>query len=300
MSITKSEDYWKGYDDETNFAGGVAGIAYAETEPANTAALTSQSFPTNETQEYPALEYDQQALEAAGQKMQVKNTFTVDKTFTPGKMIQYVQDNLWITKAMAGTSGAVPVGSWCEVFKDGQRIRAAYGCYDTLYTLELSKTEAPKETIEYKSYDVKDTGTPANFSDAKVWLTTALKKHSDFTVTVDGGTVVDFDTLKLTITKEYTEKQSGEELHKYPYLQKQFWEVELSTFNYDSDHFLDLETSAADIFPLTIAGWGQTLTLVNMKIKKDSLNIKEVPEKGLKLYSCTFEIGGDSSGSALA
>lgn len=292
MTTTKSDDYWIGYDDETNYAGGVAGAAYAETEPANTAALTSWNYPMNEEQDVPAIEYIHEAKEAAGQAMTTKQTFIVDETILPGKSVHFVQNATWIDKAIAGTMGAVPTDSWCQVYKDGQRLRYAYGCYTTTYTLELSKTTDPKETVEYGCYEVK-TGTDGNFGTAKAWDTTAEKKHSDFTVTIDGVPLNDYDTLKITITKTYTEKQAGQLLHKYPYLVGINIEIEIGTFDYDSDHFLDLESSTADLFTITVTGFGaKTLSATNMKVKNGTLNINKVPAKGLKTYSCTFEIGG--------
>ena len=300
MTVTHSEDYWNGYDEETNFGGGVAGIAYAATEAANTAALTEQSQPMNETQIIPVLEFQQTAFESAGQGKSTKQTFTVDTRVLEGEKHQFVQDVIWITRAIAGTAGAVPVSSWCEVYKDGQRLRSAYGCHDTQYVLNIptpSPDAPPKESITYNSYIVKDTVTPANFATAKAWLTTAPKEHFDFRIALAGTDLSDWTDATLTITKEYTEKTAGQAYHKYPYLQKHSWELTISTYDYPGV-LLDLETSAANLFEVEIAfdtpTDANTLELTEMKIQPDSINIKEVPEKGMKLYTFTIEIGGAS------
>ena len=299
MTTVYSGKMWRGKYDETNFAGGKDGAAYAETEP-TLANLKAMNYTFNETQELPVAEYNQEAMEAAGQNASTKQTFTTDKTILPGKMVQVVQNADWLEKAIGAGNGSddglVPQNSWCEVNYDGKRVKAAYGCYTKTYTLDVPKPkDLPKETVEYDVYDVETVGTPANFSTANVWLTTAAIKHSAFTVTINTVDLLDFESLKLIVTNEYTEKQGGEELHKYPRLSKQSWEVEISTYDYVAS-LDDLETSAADLFTIVIVGWdGSTVTLTNMKIKPESVNIKEIPEKGMKLYSATYEIGGAST-----
>jgi hypothetical protein len=151
----------------------------------------------------------------------------------------------------------------------------------------------------YTVYNVKDVGTPGNFSDAKVWDTTAPKEHFDFRVAVDGTDLNDWENVVISTNLEYTEKPAGQELHKYPYLQKQDWTVEISTYDY-AGVLDDLETESASLIEFEcdvdyIDNAGTTvLEFTNMKIQPDSVNIKEVPEKGMKLYTFTLEIGGNS------
>jgi hypothetical protein len=299
MVVTHSNTYWNGRLTETNYAGGSAGAAYAKTEPANTAALTSQNYPFNETQTFPVLEYDQEAVEAAGQPADVKQTFTKSATILPGKKAQYLQLDDWIDWIIAqkDNEGGLPATSWCEVYKDGQRLRAVYGCYMTQYTLSWDGAGWPKEEIEYNAYEVIDVVTGANFSTAKAWDTTAPSTHKSMVLTID-SVEYEVKSLSMPVTLKYVSpdnKQSSDYFHKFPYFEKfETWELAFEIYAYDSDHFLDLETVAADLFTITLAGFAaKTLTLNQMKVKKDTLNIKDVPEKGMKLYAGTFEIGGD-------
>ena len=295
--MTHSKDYWNGYVDETNYAGGDGGATYAETEPANTAALTSQNYPFNESQDFPSIEYKQEAVKAPGQNADVVKTFTSGLDILVGKKVQYVQNATWIGKAVGykDNEGELPTGSWCEVFKDGQRIRAAYGCYLTNYQLTWDGPSFPKETVDYRAYNVKST-TEANFATAKSWDSTAVKIHKDITLTVD-GTTYETKNGTLTIVPKFIEpdnRQSGAFYHKFPYFTEfEKIEVEFGLYAYDSDHFVDLETETADLFSITLAVWGQTLTLSNMKLKNETINIRTMPEKGMKPYTGTFEMGGD-------
>lgn len=299
MVVSHAKDYWNGYLTETNYAGGSAGAAYAKTEPANTAALTAQNYPFNEAQPFPVLEYDQEAVEAAGQAADVKQTFTRTANILDGKKIQFLQNATWIDWIIdqKDNEGGLPDASWCEIYKDGQRLRAAYGCYMTNYVLSWDGAGWPKEEFDYKAYEVIDVVTGANFSTAKTWATTAPSTHKSMVLTVDSVTY-EVKSLTMTVPLVYIEpdsKQSGTFFHKFPYFSKfENWDIEFEVYAYDSDHFLDLETETADLFVITLAGFGaKTLTLNNMKVKKDTLNIKDMPEKGLKLYSGTFEMGGD-------
>lgn len=293
--MTYSGSYWNGYLDETNFGGGAGGAIYTPTEPANSAALTSQNHPFNEEADVPVKEYNQEALEAAGQGKSEKTTFTNETTVLQGLKHQYVQNYDWIAKAISGTSGAIPTDTWCEVYYDGQRYKAAYGCYMGEYSLTIDKRSWPKEDITYNAWDVLDVATPGNFSTPVDWdKVNAPKIYHDWAVTIDGTALTEFSTATLTVTPEYTEPTAGVELHNFPYMIKHDWTLDFSCYEYLSV-LEDLETSTANLFPVVISGWGQTLTLTNMKIQKDSLNIKTMPEKGQKVYSAIVEIGGNST-----
>lgn len=296
---TTGTDLFASLTDYSALVGEASGLVYVGLEPADTAALTSQSMPFNETQIFPVKEYAQTAFEAAGQGKSTKQTFTVDTRILDGEKHQFVQNSIWMMRATTDdiTAGAIPSGSWCEVYYDGQRYRGAYGCYGTSYTLSIptpSADNAPKEDIIYKSYNVK-TVTDGNFSSAKAWLGTAPKEHFDFGITIGDDTLLDWTNAVLTVEKEYTEKAAGEELHKYPYLMKHNWTLEVTTYDYPAV-IDDLETSGASLVSVVITGWdSKTLTLTNMKVQPESVNIREVPEKGMKEYSFMMEIGGAST-----
>ena len=205
MTTYYSGKMWRGKYDETNFAGGKEGAAYAEIEPA-LADLKAMNYTFNETQELPVAEYNQEAMEAGGQNASTKQTFTTDKTILPGKMVQVVQNADWLEKAIGAGNGSddglVPQNSWCEVNCDGKRVKAAYGCYTKTYTLDVPKPkDLPKETVEYDAYNAKTVGTPTNFATAVAWDTTAAKKHSDFSVIIDAAyQVVDVGGAKTITT----------------------------------------------------------------------------------------------------
>jgi len=295
-----SKLYWRAYVNETNYAGGDAGAAYAETEPANVAALTSDNTPMNVEQAYPDQEYLQPTERPAGLAGDVVQTFTTGILIKPAKKIQWVQNSTWIDKMVAykDNEAALPVGSWCEVFETGTGTYAAYGGFMTTYILSIPEGNAakPQEEIDYKYYSSK-TATAGNFT-SKAWDTTTPKIKKDFTLTVDS---VDykFKTLTLTIVALFEEDPgSSQYQNKYPYfIGYESIEIEFTTREYDSDHMLDFKAEAFDPCTITIAGWGKTLTLNNMKPKNDTMNVFVQPESGNKMYSGIFEMGGDTNPS---
>ena len=293
MTINYSEDYWKGLLDETNFGGGSAGAAYAESEPANTTALTSYNYPFNETQENPTKEYIHEARESAGQAVATKDTFVTDTTITGGKIVQLFQSDYFLVAALSDAGGALPSTSWCEVFNDGDELKAAYGCYVKEEKITFPKApELIKEEISYNAYDVIDVATDDNFTSAKAWDTTN-KPACTTSISIDGVTLISYAEGSLSIVKEFSEKPAGCGLHKYPYLQKKTIEVTVSSEQYISE-LKDLGSDTTNLFPIVMvisyAGTSKTLTLNNMKVKES--NINEIPEKGTKENSITFEVGG--------
>ena len=293
MTTNYSEEYWKGRFTETNFGGGSAGAAYAKTEPANTAALTSLNYPENETQENPTKEYIHESKEAAGQGVDTVQTFTTDETITDGKMIQAFQTPYYLEAAVDDDGGDLPANSWCEVFPDGNELKAAYGCY--VKELSLTFPKAPdliKEEVTYGAYDVIDVVTDANFSTAKAWDSTN-KPGCTASITIDTVLLNHYQDATLTISKEFREKGAGCGLHKYPYLVKRTIELEVNSDEYIKE-LKDLEVSTVTPFTIVIvityAATTRTLTLTNMRTKES--NIREIPSKGMKTNSITFEIGG--------
>ena len=298
MTSYNSKVYWRGYLNEANYAGGSAGAAYAETEPADQDALTSDNFPMNTAQQYPDQEYIHEAQRAAGLAGDVVQTFTTGILIRPAKKIVWVQNSTWIDKVVAykDNESALPVGSWCEVFETGGGTYAAYGCFITNYILSVPEGNAgkPQEEIDYLYYSTK-TATAGNFT-SKAWATTAPKNKKAWTLTVDS---VDYKIKSLTLTmtmKFESDPGSTQYFNKYPYFAGyETIEVAFTTHEYDSDHMLDFKTETVDLSTITLAGWGKTLTLNNMKPKNDTFNVFEQPEQGTKLYSGVFEMGGDTN-----
>lgn len=308
MSTTHSKDYWRAIRHEDYYAGMAAN--YDEAEPANTAALSSDNWPVNENQKYPVAEYIQVAHEAAGQKGDEKKTFTKDLMVKPGTKKHRVQNTTWIDKAVAfnekdgvlpdetGASLGADLGSWTEVFKRGANAgyKGAYGCYIQTYVLNLASNDYPTEEITYGAFNVKNI-TDANFSTPKDWSGATLKIHKDFTVTIDGNPAAEIVALTLTINLTFTsedKKAAGSYYHKHPRFEKYEITVDVTLRDYHTV-LIDTETEAANLMTITIAGWGKTLTLGEMKLQDGSGNVSEVPEKGMKEYKGIFEIGGDCS-----
>ncbi|MFA5349505.1 MAG: hypothetical protein WC309_04035 [Candidatus Paceibacterota bacterium] len=367
--MTHSKSYWRGYLDETNFGGGSAGAAYAKTEPANTAALSSLPQPFNEVNVMPTAVYEQVAMESAGQPGDSKTTFTTDKTIVDGKLSQIMNGIVFLGHALStiidDDEGSIPKSSWCEINYDGQRLKSAYGCYIKDHTISVPKpTDLPKETVAYSAFDVIDVVTGANFATAKAWGGTPYR-HKDFAFYIDGSVLTDWDSAEIAVKNEWTDKQAGNFLNYYPRLKKTDITLSLSSFNY-LGCLDDGETETADLFDIFVAIGSPLITtesgsdastdtiiyvtngsadndayngkfmiiegqvreidayvgatkaatlgavlsgapangcaliiadhvlsLHEMKIDPKSININEMPEKGMKLYSADFEIGGD-------
>ena len=301
MTVYHTKDGWWEYYPETNFAGGPAGAAYATTAPSGAAELTPCNAPFNEDQTMPMIEYIQEAEEMAGQDIMTKTVFTKGAKAIPGKLVQYMQNSTWLDMA-AGISpaetggGAVPK-TFLLHYDNLVNQYTAYGCYITVYTLSGSKgAEFLKETIEFMPYDVQDedvvmdttpfdlTTAPANFEDV-----------GTTTITIDGDPIVDLESFTLTITNTYTEgPHAGSYFHKYPFLEKRDVELEMEflTFQADLDQLL-AEGPSADPIDIVFTPMGKcNVSITNLKLKPESTNINVIPEKGMKRWKTTFEIGG--------
>lgn len=296
-------DLFTALDDYVSIGGATAGTI-----------LTGSSQPFNESQIYPTLEYQQTAIESIGQGKSTKLTLTNSTTVLDGgEKHQYCQDDIWLVRALGGAdgtdqaAGAVPANSWAEGFYDGKQYGKASGCYITEYNINLPSptgdgTSPPKENITYNTYLVEymTSGTIASP------IGTQPNLHFDNAISLDGIALQDWKDATLTITKEWTEKTASPEFHKHPYLQKHSWTLDITTFNYPVDNsslnILEyLQTKLVNLFSVVIKGWRtnagveKTLTLTNMKILPGSINIREAPEKGMKEYTFTIEIGGAST-----
>lgn len=295
MSYYHSKSFWRAYVNEDNFGGGDGGAAYAETEPADSDALTADNYPINTVQSYVKKEYIHEAERVAGQSGDVVKTLTTGINIIPGKRIHRLQNATWIDRVIAykDNEGAVPVGSWCEIFEKGDDLKAAYGCYITNYSMSVGAGNAalPQEEIEYRAYNVKDA---ANSFTIKPWSETTPKRKKDVVLTI-GGTDFLVKSINLSIVPIWSEDPgSGQDEHKFVLFEGyESIEVEFTTEKFQTD-MTDLESETATLHTVNITGFGEkTLTLNEMKFKNESINDFEQPESGLKIYSGTLEMGGD-------
>ena len=306
MTVTHTKNAWWEYYPETNIAGGPAGAAYATTAPSGAAELNPCNYPFNEEQTFPMAEYITEAVEAPGQDISTKQSFTKGLKIHPGKLVQYMQSDTWIEwafgigEAPAGTSdnggGALPE-TFLLHYDTGDNEFTAYGCHITEYTLEGSKGEYVKESVSFNAYDVQDEDVAG---DAAPFVTTAVANFEDVGVTalsIDAVAVTDVESIKLTVTNTYVENAAnGVYFHKYPYLIKRDVEIEMEFLTYE-EHLDDLltENGFTDPIDIIVNNFGFSyFKATNMKIKPESVNINTVPEKGMKKYKVTYEIGGAS------
>lgn len=307
MTQYHTKNMWWEYYPETNYAGGPAGAAYTPTAPSGAAELNPMPYPFNEEQTMPMAEYITEAVEAPGQDISTKQSFTKGLKIIDGKITQYMQNDTFIEwafgigEAPAGTTdnggGAIPE-SFLLHYDIGGNEYTAYGCYIKEYTLEGSKGEYVKEGITFGAYDVKDEDVAG---DAAPFITTAPANFEDIgatTITIDGGAITDLESIKLTVTNTYVENAAaGSYFHKYPLLIKRDVELEMEFMTYD-EHLDDLlsENGFSDPIDIIINDFGFSyFKATNMKIKPESCNINTIPEKGMKKYKVTFEIGGASA-----
>lgn len=300
MVVYHTKDGWWEYEMETNFAGGPAGAAYAKTTPSGAAELTPCNAPFNEEQTMPMAEYIHEAEEMAGQDISTKTVFTKGLKIIAGKIVQYMQNSIWLDLATgiapAETGGGALPDSFLLHYDNLVNQYTAYGCHITKYTLSGNKgAEFLKEEIEFNAYDVVDEDVVADV--APFDLTTAPANFEDVgttTITIDGNAIADLESFTLVIENIYTEgPQGGTYLHKYPYLEKRNVELEMEFFTFD-EHLDDLLTEAyVDPIDIIFEPMGKAnLTLTNMHIQPESTNINVMPEKGMKRWKTKFEIGG--------
>lgn len=288
--VSHTKDFWESDLAETHYAGGLAGAAYAGTQPTLIGSLGANNYIFNESYQPPQVEYIQTAIKAASQDVATVITATQDYKVTPGVRKQHVIDSTMLDRAVAGTGGALPA-SWATVFHDMQRLRFAYGCYLQEYIFHTKGGEWPYEQLTFGAYNV----VACTYTGAKKDFTIAsVKNHSHFTLTVAGTPIDDLKELTLTIKKKFMaddEKNATSYYHKFPYFEEfETIEVEALFTDYPA-WLLDLETEAATLRTITIAGWGKTLTLANMKLKQNGSDLT-IPEKGVKRYKAIFEMGG--------
>jgi len=300
MTVTHTKGVWWEYYPETNIAGGPSGAAYATTAPSGAAELTPCNYPFNEEQTMPMAEYIQEAVEAPGQDISQKVVFTKGMKIIPGKLSQYMQNSTWLDWALGiapvGNGGGALPKTFLLHWDDGNVEYTAYGCYITEYKLSISKGEYVKEEVTFMAYDVQAEAVAAD--DPPFDETTAVANFEDVgttTITIDGSAIVDLDNAAITITNSYTEGTPGSYYHKYPYLLKRDVEIEMEFLTYEGDHILDMLSETADPCTIVFTPLGKcNFEATLMKPKPESVNINVIPEKGMKSYKVTFEIGGKS------
>ena len=301
MTVTHTKGAWWEYYPETNFAGGPGGALYATTAPSGAAELTPINYPFNEEQTFPMAEYIHEAVEAPGQDITTKQVFTKGLKIVPGKLIHYMQNSTWMDRALgidpAETGGGTLPKTFLLHYATGDNEFTAYGCYITEYKVSASKGEYIKEEVSFMAYDVQDEDVTADA--APFDTSTAVANYEDVgstTITIDGIAIVDLESATITVTNTYVEgPHGGSYFHKYPYLIKRDVEIEMEFLTYASDHLTDMLSETADLSTIVFTPFGKcNFSATNMKPKPESVNINTVPEKGMKKYKITFEIGGAS------
>lgn len=300
--MTHTKDMKYEYYPETNIAGGPAGAAYSYTVAASAAELTPFNCGLNETATMPMTTYLQEAKEHAGQDVATKTTFTTGITYTDGKIVSYMQNGTWldwacgISPAESG-GGAVPK-TFLLQWTNGLATYTSYGCYIKKYTLTGSgpNTEL-KETLDIGHVKTEEEGT--TFDDPWYDSSTAISNFEDVgttTITVGGNAVTVLNSFEVRIENTYSEgPHGGAYYHKYPYLLKRNVEIDLE---FEADLYDEIwdtifTTEAASLVTIVFTPLGKAnFSATNMKIKPETLNISEIPEKGIKKWKGTFEIGG--------
>jgi hypothetical protein len=201
----------------------------------------------------------------------------------------------------AGNEGQVPKGTWFETFKNGQRIYDAFGNYITKFDLDIKAgSEGIKQTIEYDTYNVKASSYAGLFKD---WLSpydSPTYIWDEFALAVNGVDSA-LVTAKLTIENNFIprdEKQSASVNHKFPYFFSANFTLEVTQRNYDLELFTALEQSTVLLVPIVLEWDTHAIIITNLKMVKDTNNEKTMPEKGIKEYSYSLDIG-DAAGIIL-
>ena len=299
-----SSECWK-YTIETNYAGGSAGAEYALTAPIY-AALVACNQPYNETQTMPWGAYEKVAEASAGQGASTKITFTKSYKVRDGKISQYMQNATWLDLAIADAAGSLP-SSFLIHWAEGQNQYTSYGCYISEYKLTGPKDDYLREELTIKAYCTvdEDVGSwavswnataVANFQDIGTGGTYAAPKIK---ITTTGATVypiVVLEDVAVTITNNYREGgQAGSYYAQFPYLETRECEIEMTHLDYIATLIAEQSVYAAatDLVTILFDDLGKAgFSATNMKIKPETINVAENPEKGMKRYKATWEIGG--------
>jgi len=300
--MTHSVDMKYEYYPETNIGGGPAGAAYACTVAGSADQLTPVSLPYNEDQTMPFIEYLQEALEAPGQAISTKTTMTTGIKYLDGKLVQHMQNGTWLDWALGiapaeGGAGTVPK-TFLLQWTNGLATYTSYGCYIKKYTLSGEPNKALKETIEFGHYKTEEEG-PA-FDAAWYDASTAVANFEDVgstTITIEGNAITTLNSFELRIENEYSEgPHAGSYYHKYPYLMKRNVEIDMEFETDVYDEALDaIFATEAAVTTLTIVftPLGKANFQADMmKVKNEATNFNIIPEKGIKKWKTTFEIGG--------
>lgn len=294
------------YSLETNIAGGPAGDAYTYTAPANATELTEASLPYNEDNEMPFWEYKQEAVEAAGMDVAQKETITSGIIYKLGKIKQYMQNSIWLDLALGIAPAESGGGSVPKTFllqwTNGLATYVSYGCYIRKYTLTGSPNGALVESIEIGHVKTEEEGT--TFDDP--WYIqpsgTPVANFEDVgstEITIGGNTVTQLDSFELRVENTYNSEDphASSYYHKYPFLSKRNVEidVEFECDLHDEVWEKVFTTEAATLHTIVFTPIGKcNFQATNMKVKNDSYNGNVIPEKSVKKWKGSFEIGGNA------
>lgn len=309
---THTKDMKWEYHAETNIAGGPAGAAYSYTAAASADELDPVNLPYNEEQIMPFIEYTQEPVEHAGQDISTKTTIITGIKYIDGKITQYMQNITWLDWALgispAETGGGAVPKTFLLQWTNGLATYTSYGCYIKKYTLSGTPNSALKEVLEFGHVKTEEEG--ATFDTA--WYipsSTAVATFEDIAssdpdtgLTVGGNNVTQLNSFEIRVENIYTEEpHAGAYYHKFPYLLKRNVEIDLE-FEVDLyDEVWDAvfaETTIANLLHTILINplvGSDQFQATNMKVKNESTNLSTIPEKGIRKWKGTFEIGGASA-----
>ena len=294
--VLSTKDYKLGYSAEANYAGGVAGSAYAETQVANDAALTLMNYPESELS-LGKYEYERERFEGVGVAGETKQTFTKGIKYGDFTITQYVQNATWIDMSIQeDKSGDLPESFVIHVEKAGRGGVRAYfdifGCVLTEYKLNVTNDDWPTESLTFAYYSIGD---GAEHSTLGSPLTTQPKIPKDFTITI-GSQYEDCFEFDIMITNTTLDKMNQAKYQRMnPYFISRQAEVNLSYLTDSGSIYGEtIDETAVSNHSVVIAGWGKTLTITNMGVEEE--NIEKMPgEKGIDEFTSQLVCAGAST-----
>lgn len=294
--VLSTKDYKLGYIAETNYAGGVAGVKYAETQIANDAALTVMNYPESELS-LGKYEYERERFEGVGVAGETKQTFTKGIKYGELTITQYVQNSTWIDMSIQEeVSGDLAESFTIHVEKAGRGGVIDYfdifGCVLTEYKLNVTNDDWPTETLTFAYYSIGDGVAHSTLSSP---LTTQPKIPKDFTITI-GAAFTDCFEFDLTITNTTLDKMNQAKYQRMDsiFISRQA-EVNLSYLTDSGSIYGEtIDETAVTNHSVVIAGWGKSLTITNMGVTEE--NIEKMPgEKGIDEFTSKLELAGAST-----
>jgi len=294
------KDYKIAYDIEANYAGGNAGIEYAQTPfgAGDVALLTAGSYPVDSIKVGKYV-YEREQMNGIGVAAETKVNFTKGVEYGEFTITQYVQNAIWITAAIANeTAGTIGTSYVFHVEKMGKLGVLAYfdicGCNMKEYKLDVTNKEYPKETITFMYYSIVESVAVTNLPSV---LSTQPKIPKDFSVNIDAaGPYTDAKTIGITITNELLDEPAmGAYTRVKSVLISRDAEITMDYLTDVGSIYGDTIIEAADItHSVVVAGWGSALTVTAMVVTEE--NIEDMPDtKAVDEMSSTLKLGGTST-----